>query len=106
MPKNKGIYRVFRTKAEFERHNEDMRHFSRVYILDHVTIALGRMGWREAKFKEFDTTLAEVMREYMADYAADLKDDKTMEYSRACLDRELKQYTGSMFEPWEVRYIG
>lgn len=40
----------------------------------------------------------------MADYHADLKDDRYMEYSRACLDRELKQYTGKFFVPEEERY--
>ena len=40
----------------------------------------------------------------MTDYSADLKDDKSMEYSRACLDRELKQYTGKFFVPEKERY--
>ena len=104
MPKNKGIYRIFRTKEELQRHDEEVRHFTRVFTLDHVTVALGRMGFRESKFREFDKVLAEVFEEYMADYSADLKDDKSMEYSRACLDRELKQYTGKFFVPEEERY--
>lgn len=104
MPKSKGIYRIFRSKAELQAHDEDIRHFSRVFMLDHVTIALGRMGFREAKFREFDKVLTEVMAEYMADYKADLADDKSMEYSRACLDRELQQYTGALFVPEAERY--
>lgn len=104
MAKNKGIYRIFRTKEELQAHEENIRHFSRVFMLDHVTIALGRMGWRESKFREFDRVLTEVMDEYMNDYTEDLKDDKSMEYSRACLDRELKQYTGKLFVPEKERY--
>ena len=104
MPKNKGIYRFFRTKEELQHHDEEIRHFTRVFTLDHVTVALGRMGFRESKFKEFDRVLSEVYKEYMEEYAADLKDDRYMEYSRACLDRELKQYTGKLFVPEEVRY--
>ena len=104
MPKNKGIYRFFRTKEELQAHDEEIRHFTRVFVLDHVTVALGRMGFRESKFKEFDRVLSEVYKEYMEEYAADLKDDRYMEYSRACLDRELKQYTGKLFVPEEVRY--
>lgn len=100
----KGLYRIFRTKEEYQRHTEDIRHFTRVWMLDHVTIALGRMGFREAKFRELDKVLDEVTKEYMADYAEDLKSDKNMEYSRACLDRELKQYTGKLFVPEEERY--
>lgn len=104
MPKNKGIYRFFRTKEELQRHDEEIRHFTRVFTLDHVTVALGRMGFRESKFRELDRVLTEVFQEYMADYSDDLKDDKAMEYSRACLDRELKQYTGKFFVPEEERY--
>ena len=104
MPKNKGIYRFFHTKEELQRHDEEIRHFTRVFMLDHVTVALGRMGFRESKFREFDRVLTEVVKEYMADYSTDLKDDKSMEYSRACLDRELKQYTGKLFVPEEERY--
>ena len=69
-----------------------------------MTVALGRMGFRESKFREFDRVLTDVVKEYMADYSADLKDDKSMEYSRACLDRELKQYTGKFFVPEKERY--
>ena len=104
MAKNKGIYQLFRTKGEFERYTEEIRRLTRIFTLDHVTIALGRMGFRESKFREFDRVLSEVYKEYMEEYAADLKDDKSMEYSRACLDRELKQYTGKFFVPEEVRY--
>ena len=104
MAKNKGIYRFFRTKEELQAHDEEIRHFTRVFTLDHVTVALGRMGFRESKFREFDRALSEVYKEYMEEYAADLKDDKSMEYSRACLDRELKQYTGKLFVPEEERY--
>ena len=101
---DKGIYRIFRTKEDLQRHDEEIRHFTRVFTLDHVTVALGRMGFRESKFKEFDLVLTEVFQEYMSDYSTDLKDDKSMEYSRACLDRELKQYTGKFFVPEEERY--
>ena len=104
MAKNKGIYRFFRTKEELQAHDEEIRHLTRVFTLDHVTVALGRMGFRENKFREFDRILTEVFQEYMADYFDDLKDDKSMEYSRACLDRELKQYTGKFFVPEEERY--
>ena len=104
MPKNKGIYRFFHTKEELQRHDEEIRHFTRVFTLDHVTVALGRMGFRESKFREFDRVLTDVVKEYMTDYADDLRYDKSMEYSRACLDRELKQYTGKFFAPEEERY--
>lgn len=62
MPKNKGIYRFFRTREELQRHDEEIRHFTRVFTLDHVTVALGRMGFRESKFREFDRVLTEVVK--------------------------------------------
>lgn len=104
MPKNKGIYRIFRTKEEMQRYDEQLRHFTRIYMLDHVTLALGRMGFRESKFREFNKVLAEVCEEYANDFTEDYKADKEMVYSRDLMDRELKQYTGAMFVPEEVRY--
>ena len=31
-PKNKGIYRIFRTKEDLQRHDEEIRHFTRVLL--------------------------------------------------------------------------
>lgn len=104
MPKNKGIYRLFRSKAELDAHDEDIRRFQQTFTLDHVTIALGRMGWRESKFREFDRVLSQVYAEYMKEYKDDLAADDEMVYSRYVLDRELKQYTGLLFVPMEERY--
>lgn len=104
MPKNKGIYKLFRTKQEFEFYESEVRHFTRVYTLDDVTIALGRMGFRESKFREFDKVLTEVMHEYATETVEDYKDDKQMWYSKTAKDREIKQYVGSLFVPWEERY--
>lgn len=104
MARNKGIYRLFRTKEELERYDQEIRHFTRIFTLDHVTVALGRMGFREAKFKEFDRVLTQVYEEYMEDYREDLKVDREMAYSTSLLDRELAQYTGKLFVPREERY--
>lgn len=104
MPKNKGIYRLFRTKAELRQHDDNIRDFERAFTLDLVTLALGRTGFRESRLREFDAKLTEVYREYMTEFSSDLKDDAEMVYSRAVMDRELKQYTGSMFRDFEHRY--
>lgn len=104
MAKNKGIYRIFRTKEELQLRDEEIRHFTRVFTLDHVTVALGRMGFRETKFREFDQVLTEVYAEYSKEYADDLKCDPAMTYSRDLMDRELKQYTGKLFIPEKERY--
>lgn len=76
----------------------------RIDTLELLADALGRMGFRESKFAEFERVFSEVYQEYMESFADDLKDDKEMVYSRAVLDRELKQYTGKLFAPAEERY--
>lgn len=104
MPKNKGIYKIFKTKADFECFRNNIVHFARVYTLDDVTLALGRMGFREAEFRELDKQLSAVSKEYARETLVDARCDKDMWYSRECKDRELKEYTGSLFAPWDERY--
>lgn len=103
MPKHKGIYKLFRTKGEFEAYEEAVRHFTRLYTLDDVTIALGRMGFRETKFREFQETLATVQNENSLEAITDYKDDKQIWYHKAKKDQEIKSYVGSLFVPWEER---
>lgn len=100
----KGLYRIFRTKEDFLRHNEEIRHFARVWQLDQVTLALGRMGFRESKFRQLDKVLNEVEMEYIGLHADDFKDDKEMVYSREIFERELRQYTGKMYASEQERY--
>lgn len=81
-----------------------VRRHARLFQLDMVTLALGRMGWRETKFREFDRVLAEVADEYCKDILQDSKDDADMWYSKETIDRELRQYVGSLFVPYDERY--
>jgi hypothetical protein len=82
----------------------EVRHHARVFMMDMVTLALGRMGKREAFFKEFDKVLAEVSEEYSAEILEDAKADQELWYSKDVLDRELAQYVGSRFVPYDERY--
>ena len=41
----------------------------------------------------------------LEDFSDDLKDDKECVYTKQCLDRELQQYCGASFEPYEKRYF-
>lgn len=100
----RGLYAVFRTKEELERHDAEVRHIAQVAMLDKVTAALGRMGFQEPEFITFDKTLTEVDKEFKLDFVSDFKADKTLVYSLYALDRELKQYVGDMFVPAEERY--
>lgn len=83
---------------------ERIRQHSRLFMMDMVTLTLGRMGWGEKRFREFDKILAEVCAEYSKDIIADSKDDKDLDYSKSLLDRELRQYVGGLFVPYDERY--
>jgi hypothetical protein len=95
---------IARLQAAQEIREQEVRHHARVYQLDMVTIALGRMGWRESRFKQFDKLLDEVSQEYAEDVLKEVKDDKDLWYFKDSMDRELKQYVGSLFSPYDERY--
>lgn len=80
------------------------RRLARTYMLDMVTVALGRMGFRESRFRKFDETLTAVCEDYGKLILADSKDDVDIWYSKDKLDEELKRYVGSLFVPYEDRY--
>ena len=82
-----------------------IRRYTRQQMLDFVTIALGRMGYGEKRLKDFEQKLSEVYIEFAEAFTDDLKDDKECVYTKECLDRELQQYCGSSFEPYEKRYF-
>lgn len=93
-----------RLQAMQEARDRDVRHHARLFQMDMVTFALGRMGWRESKFREFDKVLTEVAMEYSRDILEDSRGDAELWYSKDVLDRELRQYVGSMFVPYDERY--
>ena len=95
------LARIQRAQA---RRDEEVRHHTRVFELDMVTLARGRMGKRETFFREFDRTLAEVEKEYAAEILADAEDDPEVWYTKDRMDRELRQYVGGLFCPHDERY--
>ena len=104
MGKNKGIYRLFRTAAEFAAFKRDIIHFTRMYTLDDVCIALGRMGFTEEQFEAFRESYANVANENAVELLEDSKDDKDLWYSKDKKERELKEYLGSLYVPQEERF--
>lgn len=102
MAKNNSY--LARQQAYMERRVRSERHLARVFELDLVTIALGRMGWREKKFKQFDEMMYQVSLEYCKDIIEDSRMDKDIWYSKDILDREIKQYVGELFVPYDERY--
>lgn len=103
MAKKRSPY-AMALQLQREKRDEDVRHHARLFQMDMVTIALGRMGWRESKFREFDRVLDEVAIEYSKEIIADSENDKDLWYTKDVLDREIKQYVGSMFVPYDERY--
>lgn len=80
------------------------RRMARTYMLDMVTIALGRMGFRESRFRKFDEILDEACKDYGEMILEDVKVDKDLWYSKDKLDEELKRYVGGLFVPYDDRY--
>ena len=93
-----------RQAARQELREREIRHNTRVYVMDMVTVALGRLGWGEQRLRKFDEVLTQASKDYADLITADIKEDPDMVYAKATLDRELQQYTGSMFVPYERRY--
>lgn len=104
MPKNKGIYKLFRTKAELEHYEFLIREVTRQQVLDYASVALGRMGFREKRQKQFADTMTEVSNEFSQATLDDFKNDKEMWYSEELLERELREYCGKWYAPKKVRY--
>lgn len=86
------------------RRDEFVRHHTRVFMMDMVTLALGRLGWGEKSFEKFDRMLTEVAAEYSKLIVSDTADDDDMVYAKACIDREIKRYVGKRFIPYDERY--
>ena len=93
-----------RINKQTDRRVEEARRHSRIFMLDMVTVTLGRLGRREAFFREFDKVLDEVCTEYGNLILEDADVDNELVYSKACLDRELKQYVGKLFVDYDKRY--
>lgn len=93
-----------RLDKQADRRVEEARRHSRIFMMDMVTVALGRMGRREAFFRDFDKVLGEVCTEYGKLILEDADVDNELVYSKACLDRELKSYVGKLFVDYDMRY--
>lgn len=72
--------------------------------LDFVTIALGRMGWKEPDFRKLDEVLTQVSLDYNELLVDDYYHDQEYVYSHTKIDQELAMYTGKFFKPFVERY--
>ncbi len=105
MPKNKGIFCLFRSAAEFAAFRRELIHFTRCYTLDDVCIALGRMGFTTEQFEAFNKAYSEVANENAVELLDDAKTDKDLWYSKDKKERELKAHLGRLYVPPEERHI-
>lgn len=82
-----------------------LREQERQVVMDFVTIALGRMGFRYTKFQEFRETLAQVYQDY-ANLIMEVKqDDPQLWEVQAKIDREILLYCSKkLFMPFEQRH--
>ena len=93
-----------RIKNERQKYANACMALAQTRILDMVTIALGRMGWRESRFRQLDETLTEVMNDYNELLLDDWHNDPDYVYSHAKLDQELQLYAGKCCKPFKERY--
>ena len=93
-----------RMQARQELREREIRHHTHVYMMDMVTVALGRLGWGEQRLRKFDEVLTQASKDYADLITTDIKEDPEMVYAKATLDRELQQYVGGLFLPYEERY--
>ena len=102
MAKKSGFMRQIQQAAAVRE--AAVRKHSQRYTLDMVTLALGRMGFGPKRLAEFDAKLTEASKDFAELILSDVKDDPTIEYTKAVLDRELQRYVGDGFVPYDERY--
>ena len=74
------------------------------FCTDIAVIALGRLGWGEKRLGDFEAAFSAAYEEYVALRKEDGTDDREQAYYKACLDREIKQYVGGKFVPFDERH--
>lgn len=89
---------------EMDKQAHEIRERTRLLTMDMVTIALGRIGMRETKFRQFKDALDEVWTDYGELIIEVSKEDPELWEAKAKMDREIKLYVGSLFTPFEERY--
>jgi acyl carrier protein phosphodiesterase len=98
--------RQFLVSAELTKeYKSQIMESERQTVMDFVSIALGRMGFRASKFQKFRETLSEVYMDY-ANLIAEVKEDDPQLWEVfGKIDRELYLYVGKdLFEPWDKRH--
>jgi hypothetical protein len=103
---SKGLYAIFKTKADMEYHDLCIKTIMQQQTLDCMIIALHReFGFGSTKFKRLQTAFETVWAEMCEMANEDVRNDKEIAYSKAKIDEALLQAVGKEnFVKWEDRY--
>jgi hypothetical protein len=93
-------------RLEYEAKFQIERHCARVFQMDMVTIAMGRLGWGEKRLKKLDEALLEVAKDMGASAKEEMKYDPELWVTCAKHEDELKKYAGSLYREPKERYFG
>lgn len=105
MAKRNNADYLARQRARHEANLAWERHLTQVWMLDMVTVTLGRMGWGPDRLQRFDSELNKVYEEYGRMAIRDSADDREMWVTKTKLDGELRRIVGDdRFVPYEDRY--
>lgn len=102
MPKNAYLAKLQNQKAtEMSYH----RMFTIQFCADAAILAAHDVFQRKGeKLVEFANTFAQYANEIASMTMDDAKGDKTLEYTKAKIDEQLKAVLGEAFQPWDERY--
>lgn len=93
-------------RLEYEAKFAEERHCARVFQMDMVTIALGRMGWGEKRLGQLDEMMLEVAKEMDASAKEEMKYDPDLWITQDRHEKELQRYAGKRYKPLKERYLG
>lgn len=96
-----------RLEAKYKVREGHKIMFAMQYAEDAAMMACAEVfGMGEDRAKLFHDAFCKHVSEISRLIQSDSKDDRDIEYSRADVDRTLKQICGKHFQPWEERYGG
>lgn len=98
--------RIAALKMQYEDQFKEERYFAKVFQMDLVYIALGRMGWGEKRIKRLDKMLEQVNKDLAANAKEDMEqnNDPELWMAQDKFEKELQKYRGSRYIKFEDRY--
>lgn len=98
--------RLAALKMQYEDQFKEERYFAKIFQMDLVYIALGRMGWGEKRIEQLDNMLEQVNRDLAANAKEDREQNNDPELWTAQdkFEKELQICRGSRYIKHEDRY--